>query len=77
MRISPQDSATCARSLEETPPAPRRKGHFNIGLYAKRRKLAIEQLVDDKIAADIKVKSLQNKLNYQKQKVGYFNIVIF
>ncbi|KAK3753577.1 hypothetical protein QZH41_012063 [Actinostola sp. cb2023] len=44
------------------------KRHFNIGLYAKRRKLFLQELVDEKITADVKVKSLQNKLNYRKRK---------
>ncbi|KAK3722872.1 hypothetical protein QZH41_020446 [Actinostola sp. cb2023] len=52
----------------DTPLTFKRKGHFNIGLYAKRRKLFLQELVDEKITADVKVKSLQNKLNYRKRK---------
>lgn len=66
----PQNSTTSPSGLEETPIQPKRKGRFNIALYAKRRKLVMEQLVEEKIVVDAKVKSLQNKINYRKRKVG-------
>ncbi|XP_048584773.1 uncharacterized protein LOC125567889 [Nematostella vectensis] len=53
---------------EDTPLTTKRKGRFNIALYSKRRKLIMEELVDEKLAADVKVKSLQNKINYRKRK---------
>lgn len=31
----------------------------------------MEEIVNEKVGADIKVKSLQNKLGYQKRKVQY------
>ncbi|EDO32488.1 predicted protein [Nematostella vectensis] len=54
---------------EDTPLTTKRKGRFNIALYSKRRKLIMEELVDEKLAADVKVKSLQNKINYRKRKL--------
>jgi uncharacterized protein YbaA (DUF1428 family) len=64
-------------STSETPTTSKRKGNFNIGLYAKRRKQITEDLVNERVMADIKVKRLQNKLSYTKQKVQYFCFEMF
>ena len=53
------------------------KGHFNIGLYAKRRKQIIEEIVNKKVVVDIKVKRLQNKLSYTKRKVHYCSLEFY
>ncbi|XP_020910826.1 uncharacterized protein LOC110248623 [Exaiptasia diaphana] len=66
--VCSQGSENVTKEREETPLTTKRKGRFNIGLYAKRRKLIMNELMEEKLAADTKLKSMQNKVDYRKRK---------
>ena len=78
MHVTPRAVDQCQTSLPMQ--RPKRKGRFNIGLYAKRRKLHLEHCVKEKIENDSKVKHLENRIIYAKRKVGEeqtFSVYIF
>jgi len=55
--------------LDTTVTHSRKRKRFPIGEYARQKKIAKEQLVEDKVKTQQNIKLLRSKLNYRKEKV--------
>ncbi|KAK3746009.1 hypothetical protein QZH41_011381, partial [Actinostola sp. cb2023] len=49
-------------------PNPKPKGRFRIDLYAKKRKLAVENCIQEKVDSNVKVKRLRSQVQHAKRK---------